>query len=137
MNLVVDNSVVMAWCFEDEASDYSDVVLEAVAVSEIVVPPIWPLEVANVLLVAERKKRLRRAESRRFIELLERLGFEVEPQYSSRIWDDVLSAARKYHLSSYDASYIELAERRAVPLATVDKGLLSALKRSTAQRFTA
>ena len=54
-NFVLDNSVVMAWCFEDESSQYSDIILGNLEFSTGFVPAIWPLEVTNVLLVAEGK----------------------------------------------------------------------------------
>jgi len=57
---VIDNSVVMAWCFEDKAGGYADAVLQSLEGAEAVVPAIWPLEVGNVLLVAERKRRMPR-----------------------------------------------------------------------------
>ncbi len=66
-SFVMDNSVVMSWCFKDEISQYADAVLDRLQDSTALVPSIWPLEVVNVLLVAERKKRLREADSVRFI----------------------------------------------------------------------
>jgi predicted nucleic acid-binding protein len=67
---VIDSSVAMAWCFEDEASDATDAVLDRLNEECAVVPAIWPLEVANVLLVAERRGRLSEAQASRFLELL-------------------------------------------------------------------
>jgi len=67
---VVDNSVVMSWCFEDEGDGYAESVLESLEVGEAFVPAIWPLEVGNVLLVAERKGRLGQASVVRFLSLL-------------------------------------------------------------------
>ena len=65
MPFVLDNSIVMSWCFEDEASAYADQVLDALHADEAIVPGIWPLEVANVMVVAERRKRLSKAETTR------------------------------------------------------------------------
>jgi len=67
---VVDNSVVMSWCFKDEANKYTDAVLDSMAESYAIVPSIWPLEVVNALLVSERRRRLSEADSTRFLTLL-------------------------------------------------------------------
>ena len=69
LRFVVDNSVVMAWCFGDESSKYTDAVLACLEAGEAVVPAIWPLEVGNVLLVAERRGRLGKSDVARFLEL--------------------------------------------------------------------
>jgi len=69
-HFVMDNSVSMSWCFQDEAGDYSDAVLDRLAESTAVVPSIWPLEVVNVLLIAERKQRISESDSVRFLTLL-------------------------------------------------------------------
>jgi len=75
---VIDNSVVMAWCFEDEISPYADFVLDSLKNMTAIVPSIWPLEVGNVLTVAERKKRLNEAASNKFIALLSELPIIVD-----------------------------------------------------------
>lgn len=71
---VVDTSVVMSWCFEDEGDSYAEAVLESLEAGEAFVPAVWPQEVGNVLLVAERKKRLSHASVVRFLELLGRFA---------------------------------------------------------------
>lgn len=117
---VVDASVAMAWCFEDEADTYADSVLDLLADSEALVPSIWPLEIANVLLVAERRKRLTEADSLRFVELLRNLPITIDHESSERALSEVLFLGRQQALSSYDASYLELAMREGVALATRD-----------------
>jgi predicted nucleic acid-binding protein len=77
MPFVLDTSVAMAWCFEDEVTRYADRVLDRLAADAALVPPIWPLAVANVLCVAERRQRLRPADSARFTELLRALPITV------------------------------------------------------------
>jgi predicted nucleic acid-binding protein len=129
-DFVVDNSVVMSWCFKDETSKYTDAVLGCLAQYTAYVPAVWPLEVGNVLLVAERKNRLTQADSSRFIALLFELPIIVEQESPERMLSEILTLARKYKLSSYDASYLELAMRKGLPLATTDKKLISAAKRS-------
>jgi predicted nucleic acid-binding protein len=124
---VVDTSVVMAWCFKDEGTPYADRVLESLTAASALVPPIWPLEVVNVLLAAERRKRLTEADSLRFITLLNQLPIRVElPSSTESLMIRILPMARKYGLSSYDASYLDLAMRNGLPLATLDKKLQAA-----------
>jgi predicted nucleic acid-binding protein len=123
----------MAWCFEDESTPYSESVLEALAEGEAVVPPIWPLEVANVLLVGERKKRLVPAQSLRFVELLQNLPITLSPDV--RPPGVLLGLAREQGLSSYDASYLDLAIRTGLPLASLDGDLLAAADGFGVARF--
>jgi len=127
---VIDNSVVMSWCFKDEASDYADAVLEKLTTARAVVPAIWPLEVVNVLLVAERKERLKQADSIRFLTLLLQLPIEAEQEWSQEAMPDLLALGRNLDLSSYDLSYLDLAMRRGCPLASLDQKLVSAAKAS-------
>ena len=129
-DFVIDNSVVMAWCFKDETSQYADHILDRLEDSTGFVPSIWPLEVSNVLLVAERKKRISEAGSTRFIALLSELPIIVEQEPPERMIKEIFSLARKHKLSSYDASYLDLAMRKGFPIATLDKNLLAAAKRS-------
>jgi len=129
-DFVIDNSVVMAWCFKDETSQYADHILDRLEDSTGFVPSIWPLEVSNVLLVAERKKRISEAGSTRFIALLSELPIIVEQEPPERMIKEIFALARKHKLSSYDASYLDLAMRKGLPIATLDKNLLAAAKRS-------
>ena len=127
---VVDNSVVMAWCFEDEADDYADSVLQSLQEGEALVPSIWPLEVGNVLLVAERKNRLGKADSARFLQLLRGLPITVDQESPQHMLPDVIALARDLGLSTYDASYLDLAMRSDLPLATQDQALRKAARES-------
>ena len=120
---VLDNSVVMSWCFEDESSEYADMVLESLETSEAAVPSIWPLEVGNVLLVAERRNRIDEASSNRFLELINALPIQVESEPPDRIFTRILSLARKHGMSTYDASYLDLAMRLDTEIATLDESL--------------
>lgn len=120
---VLDNSVVMAWCFEDEANDFTSAILESLAASEALVPTIWPLEVANVLLVGERKGRSTEARTSRFIALLDALPIRVDAATSQHALSGIMTLAREQRLSAYDAAYLELAMREGVSLATQDKAL--------------
>lgn len=129
----LDCSMTMAWCFDDEATPYSESVLEALADGEAFVPPIWSLEVANVLVIGERKKRLLPAQSLRFVELLQSLPITLDADV--RPLGELLGLAREQGLSSYDASYLDLAVRTGLPLASLDGDLLEAADRYGVARF--
>jgi predicted nucleic acid-binding protein len=129
MAFVLDNSIVLAWCFEDEASPSTDHVLAALEDDVALVPPIWPLEVSNALCQAERRKRLSAADTMRFTELLRALPIVVEDARLDRATGPVLELARAHQLSCYDASYLELAMREGIPLATLDKSLRTVAER--------
>lgn len=126
---VVDNSVVMSWCFEDEGNSYAEAVLESLEAGEAIVPAIWPLEVGNVLLVAERRKPLSQASAVRFLALLGGLPITVEQEPPERTLKEIVSLAREHGLSTYDASYLDLAMRLDLPLATQDASLMKAAKK--------
>ena len=121
--IVVDASVALAWCFEDELSDYAEKVLATVNEDGAVVPEIWPLEVANGLLLAERRERFTHSDTVRGVELLLDLNVEVEEPHISSVLATVLPLARSQGLSAYDAAYIAIAERRRLGLATLDRRL--------------
>ncbi|MBU2645668.1 type II toxin-antitoxin system VapC family toxin [bacterium] len=129
MDFVVDNSIVMSWCFKNEASSYADEVLDSMERKTAVVPAIWPLELGNVLLVAERKKRLTVGDSSRFLALLSELPIVIEQETPERMLKEVFSLARNTNLSSYDASYLDLAIRRGLSISTLDKNLIRAAKK--------
>ncbi len=124
--IVLDGSVVLAWFFEDEQDDYADSVQDAFPAVTAVVPSLWPLEVANVLVVGERRKRTTEAKSARFLTLLGSLPISVDGQTASRAWGDTIRLARAHELSVYDASYLELATRTGIPLASLDDKLKAA-----------
>ncbi len=134
---VVDNSIVMSWCFNDEANDYADRVLDRLAAGAAFVPSIWPLEVVNVLLVAERKKRLETFDCVRFLRFLEQLPITVEYGQGEVRMKELLSLARSNRLSSYDAAYLDLAMRKGVPIATLDNALAKAAKKTGIAILTA
>ena len=126
---VIDNSVVMSWCFNDETNRYADAVLDKLSESEAIVPSVWSLEVVNVLLVAERRKRLKQVDSVRFITLLSQLPIAVEHEAPAQMMKDLLALGRASNLSSYDASYLDLAMRKDCPIATLDKKLMEAAQK--------
>jgi predicted nucleic acid-binding protein len=124
--LVLDASVTLAWAFEDEEGAYTEAVLESLKEAAACVPAIWPLEVGNALLVAERRGRLTQAATAQFLALLGQLHIVVEPERPEQVLGGILSLAREQGLSAYDATYLHLAMRRGLPLATTDAKLRQA-----------
>ena len=121
---ILDCSVTMNWCFEDECDFYSESILKSLEHHRAIVPPLWHLEVTNVLLIAEKRNRLTSAESTRFLDLLNSL-----PIYTSDLilsMPEVLTTARAYKLTSYDATYLLLAMHEGVELSTKDTALIHA-----------
>jgi len=120
----------MAWFFEDEASDYADAVLAAIAASQALVPEHWALEVSNAIIVGERRGRTDQASATRFLTLLGSLPIVADPEMYRRAFTDILAVARLRELTSYDAAYLELAARQSAALATLDKPLRKAARRA-------
>lgn len=125
---VVDASIVLAWCFEDEHTPSADRVLERLAHEPAVAPAIWPLEIANAFRSAERRGRLAIADVARLREGLLALPVTVEPTPLSSALGDVTEFARAAGLSAYDAAYLALAAARGLPLATADDRLAEAAR---------
>jgi len=126
---VLDASVTLAWCFEDEATQDTDAVLERLAEDAAITPALWELEVINVLLLAERRGRITESQSARFVALLTQLPIHVDSAGADSAGADmgaVLAAGRHHRLTSYDAAYLVLAEREGIPLATLDARLRTA-----------
>lgn len=127
-DFVLDYSVTMSWCFDDEVTDYGEAILDSLDNHQAVVPTIWPLEVTNVLLMAIRRKRLNKAKAAAF---LDRLGdFPIELANSKPIsaMSTIFSLGADKKITSYDASYLDLAIARNIKIATLDKGLIKAAK---------
>ena len=119
----------MAWCFEDESTDYTDAILDKLKESAAVVPTIWPLEIANVLLLAAKNKRITEVQSSSFVDALSALPIVVDPSTTSRAMHSIFVLAHQSDLTIYDAAYLELAMREKIPLLTLDKGLIKAAKK--------
>lgn len=124
----MDASTALAWCFPDETSDYADKVLVALEGKTMLVPAVWSLEVANAVLVGERRKRLHQPEVKQFTTLLESLSLVQDTRPVASNIKDVLPVARRHGLSAYDAAYLELSIRHNAPLATLDGKLRNAAK---------
>jgi predicted nucleic acid-binding protein len=126
MTIVIDASIALAWCFDDEASDETDAVAQHVIANGGLVPSLFHLELANVLLQAERRGRISPSEIAQRLDLIAQMPIETDPQTVGRAWSETLSLARAHKLTSYDAAYLELAARRGAALATKDKALAAA-----------
>ncbi len=123
---VLDNSVAMRWLLASTKSsdqDYADSVLQSLVDSEAVVPNLWHLEAANVLLGAVSGHDIEIADVERFTVQLENLPIRVDTLTANQVFAHTLSLARAYGLSSYDAAYLELALREGLALATLDTAL--------------
>ena len=124
--LVIDSSVAIAWCFRDEQDTYSQSVLEALVSEQAIVPDLWHLEVANTLIVCERRKRSTQANTVTWLGFFNSLPIAVDEETKAHAFGDALSLAREHGLSVYDAAYLELAMRLGLPLATLDDKLKTA-----------
>ena len=125
-DLVLDASAACSLCFEDEAGPAADQLLNALQAGEIWVPALFFWEVANVLLMAEKRSRLKAAERTAFLHLLENLQPQIDPASPTVIWHDVLNLAGQTGLTVYDAAYLELAMRLDLAIATGDRQIRQA-----------
>ena len=125
MPFVLDASAAVCWAFRDEEHPHAAAALTRIRTDQAVVPSLWWFEVRNILVVNERRKRIAESETTRFLRDLARLPIRVD-----RFPDEagVLRLARTHRLSVYDASYLELALREAIPLATLDAELAAAAR---------
>ena len=125
MPFVLDASVVACWAFEDEDHPVARQALDLIRTEEARVPSLWWFEVRNALIVNERRGRLREADTAAILRGLSRLRVTMDQSPDEA---DVLALARRHRLSVYDASYLELARRAAIPLATLDSQLARAAR---------
>jgi len=117
--------VTLVWGFDDGADPYATAILERMPELQAHVPPLWPLEVANALLVGERRC-ITPAETARFLAILATFPITVDDETVAHVWLDTMHLARAQNLSSYDAAYLKLALRRGLPLAALDGKLKTA-----------
>lgn len=131
--LVLDCSVTVAWFFEDEFTPYSESIRQLVLqqATSAIVPAIWSSEISNVLFQAERRKRISTDKVNRALHVLSQLPIEVDYLPIGNM-GHVMHLCRKHTLTSYDATYLELAIRKNGSLATQDKNLLQAAKTEAA-----
>jgi predicted nucleic acid-binding protein len=138
VSFVLDNSVTMRWFFGDgkpQEINYAGKVLDAMKKNNAMVPATWGLEVANVIARAEAKGIVTEARSGAFLEMLEGVDIEVDSATFAHALTGTLQLARRYNLSAYDASYLELALRLGIPIATLDEDLQKAAKKAGVKKF--
>ena len=123
MSLVLDSSAALAWIYDDETTDPIRLIFNTVAEQGAFVPSLWRLEVANGLTAAVRRGRIDPEFRRAALADLGDLDIIVDAQTDSRAWSATLEFADRFLLTVYDAAYVELAERRALPLATLDRDM--------------
>ncbi len=133
MAFVLDSSVALAWLLPDEGNQATDALANRLEREPAVAPAIWPLEVGNALLVAQRRDRLTEKEVNRLLSVIAELPVEIEAIALDERLQAVMGLARRLGLTSYDAAYLELAKRRAIPLATVDLRLREASARTAVE----
>jgi len=126
VSLVLDSSVALAWIYSDETTEAIRRLFNMVAEDGAVVPALWRLEVANSLTVAARSGRIDADFRRAALADLALLDIRADPDTDSHAWTGTLQLADRFRLTVYDAAYLELAQRRALPLATLDEELLGA-----------
>ena len=129
MSVVVDASMTVAWLFADERTDAAHAVMLRVVSGGAVVPSLWRLEVANVLRNAVRRGRCDDNYVDRSLEQLNQFPVEVDDETSMHAWSATRTLSREQGLTLYDAAYLELAIRKAQPLATCDAELIAAASR--------
>jgi predicted nucleic acid-binding protein len=134
---VLDASIALAWCFDNEASPVAAHLLDRLETEFAIVPAIWPIELANVLANAERRGRIVSSGIAEFLALIAPLDIQVDAETPARGLKEILTLARSEALSGYDAAYLELAMRLGVPLATRDVRLASAARRVGVEVFDA
>ena len=126
MSVVIDASLTMTWYFDDEVSPATEAILDRVSEAGAVVPGLWRLEVANAFQSALRRKRISPAYRDESLAGLAQLPITVDADTDAYVWTTTLRLAERFGLTIYDATYLELAQRRSLPLATLDTALRDA-----------
>lgn len=128
MSWIVDASIALAWCFEDEATERTESLLERLEADPVVIPLHWPLEITNVLRMAVKKGRLPETKAAQQLAVLMSLPIRYDSLTHQVAFTSTWQLARKHGLTSYDAAYLELAIRLGASLATDDAELVAAAK---------
>jgi predicted nucleic acid-binding protein len=126
VSVVLDSSATLAWIFGDETTAAIRELFETVADNGAVVPSLWRLEVANSLMMAVRRGRIEAALRDAALADLTLLDITTDPMTDGQAWQETLALAETFGLTLYDAAYLELAQRRNLPLATLDRQLRDA-----------
>lgn len=123
MAFVLDASICSVWALVDESDPLADQVMARLAQEPAMVPALWWFEIRNVLIISERRKRLTSDGSQEFLKFLAGFPIWTDEELDE---DAIFGFARRYQLSFYDAAYLEIAHRKGLPLATLDKALRTA-----------
>jgi predicted nucleic acid-binding protein len=123
VSLVLDSSVALGWCFEDQHTPAIRLVLQQVVDAGALVPQLWPLEVLNGLAMAERRGRLDTPTRERLEGFLRELPVVLDDDTGPDAWTRTVPLAHRFQLTVYDAAYLELAQRQQLPLASIDESL--------------
>ena len=126
MSFVLDASISLAWCFEDEQTLEVLQLLDRVTETGACAPLLWPLETLNGLFMAERRQRLDAARRTKLAAFLRELPITLDADTALNAWNLTAQLAERFRLTVYDAAYLELAQRRRLPLASLDKQLRTA-----------
>jgi predicted nucleic acid-binding protein len=127
-SFIIDCSMTMSWFFPDEATATAQQIQNRLISEAAIVPSIWYLEVANVLSMAEKRKRTTQEDSAAFLRHLQTFEIHADDTWQHRAFDQVMTLCRVHQLTSYDAAYLELAIRSQLPLASLDNALCKAAK---------
>ena len=133
MSLVLDSSATLAWFYTDETTPEIRRVFELLVKSGAWVPSLWRLEVANTLEMGIRRGRHDIAFQQATLADLSFLPISLDPETDSQACDAALQLAHRHRLTLYDAAYLELAQRRGLPLATLDGDLRNAANAESVQ----
>lgn len=136
MGFVIDASVIVAWLLPDESSGYAEEVTREMALQAPAAPAIWPLEVANALVVAHRRGRIDEADRDINMRLALELPVTSDEVDLNKTVSDAIPLAQMHRLALYDAMYLELAIRKSIPLATVDVALRTAARNASIDLMT-
>jgi predicted nucleic acid-binding protein len=126
VSLVLDSSAILAWFYADETTAAIRRVVEMLAEDGAWVPSLWSLEVANILETGVRRGRHDIAFRDATLADLSLLPISTDPETDRQAWNATLQLAHRHRLTLYDAAYLELAQRRRLPLATLDSDLRAA-----------
>ena len=130
MPFVLDASIPACWALLDEEDPRADTAFARMKSDEAVVPSLWWFEIRNILVVNERRRRITESDTAVFLRDLAGLRVRVDREPDESV---VLRLARKHGLSVYDASYLELAVREAIPIATLDAQIITAARAEGSQ----
>jgi len=126
VSLVLDSSVTLARVFPDEWTPTILTLFSDRVAKGAWVPELWKIEVANILALSVRKGRMTQSRRDKILARLRRLPIETDPETGQHAWDETLELADRHKLTVYDATYLELALRLSLPLATLDSELRKA-----------